>query len=84
MGHIENDNMNINARIPLPVNRYAVISVPDRMTHREAEILKKLIDLYVCEAETDIDDDILEQIEEGQRDDAEIRDLEDYYVRYGI
>jgi len=69
--------MNINARIPLPANRYAVISVPDRMTHREAEILKKLIDLYVCEAETDIDEDILEQIEEGQRDDAEIRDFEE-------
>ena len=69
--------MNINARIPLPANRYAVISVPDRMTQREAEILKKLIDLYVCEAETDIDEDILEQIEEGQRDDAEIQDLEE-------
>ena len=68
--------MNINARIPLPSDRYAVISVPDRMTQREAEILKNLIDLYVCEAETDIDDDILEQIEEGKRDDTEIRDFE--------
>jgi|GEM_PF-1950839 len=71
------NNMNINARIPLPSNRYAVISVPDRMTHREAEILKKLIDPYVCAAETDIDDDIMEQIEEGKRDDVEIRDFEE-------
>ena len=70
------NNMNINARIPLPSNRYAVISVPDRMTQREAEILKKLIDLYVCGADADIDEDIMEQIEEGQRDDAEIRDFE--------
>jgi len=68
--------MNINARIPLPANRYAVISVPDRMTQQEAKILKNLIDLYVCEAETGIDDDIMKQIEEGQRDDAEIRDFE--------
>ena len=84
MGHIENDNMNINARIPLPSNRYAVISVPDRMTQREAEILKNLIDLYVCEAETDIDDDILEQIEEGKRDDTEIRDFEELVKELGI
>jgi len=76
--------MNINARIPLPSNRHAVISVPDRMTRREAEILKKLIDLYVCEAETDIDDDILEQIEEGKRDDAEIRDFEELAEELGI
>jgi len=32
--------VNINARIPLPANRHAVISVPGRMTHREADILK--------------------------------------------
>jgi len=76
--------MNINARIPLPSDRYAVISVPDRMTQREAEILKNLIDLYVCEAETDIDDDILEQIEEGQRDDAEIRNFEELAEELGI
>jgi len=78
------NNMNINARIPLPANRYAVISVPDKMTHRESDILKKLIDLYVCEAETDIDDDIMEQIEEGQRDDAEIRNFEELAEELGI
>ena len=78
------DIMNINARIPLPSDRYAVISVPDRMTQREAEILKNLIDLYVCEAETDIDDDILEQIEEGKRDDTEIRDFEELAKELGI
>jgi len=76
--------VNINARIPLPANRHAVISVPGRMTHREADILKKLIDLYVCEAETDIDDDILEQIEEGKRDDTEIRDFEELVKELGI
>ena len=76
--------MNINARIPLPSDRYAAISVPDRMTQREAEILKNLIDLYVCEAETDIDDDILEQIEEGKRDDTEIRDFEELAKELGI
>ena len=84
MGHIENDNMNINACIPLPLHRYAVISVPDRMTQWEAEMLKNLIDLYVCEAETDIDDDILEQIEEGKRDDTEIRDFEELAKELGI
>jgi len=72
--------MNINARIPLPANRYAIISVPDRI----ADILKKLIDLYVCVAETDIDDDIMKQIEEGQRDDAEIRDFEKLAEELGI
>ena len=78
------NNMNINARIPLPANRYAVISVPDRMTQQEAEILKKLIDLYIHEAETDIDDDIMKQIEEGKRDDAEIRDFEELAEELGI
>jgi len=76
--------VNINARIPLPANRHAVISVPGRMTHREADILKKLIDLYIHEAETDIDDDILEQIEEGKRDDAEIRNFEELAEELGI
>ena len=76
--------MNINTRIPLPSNRHAVISVPDMMTRREAEILKKLIDLYVGAAETDIDEDILEQIEEGKRDDVEIRDFEELAEELGI
>ena len=58
--------MNITARIPLPSNRHAVISVP------------------VYAAETDIDDDILEQIEEGKRDDAEIRDFEELAKELGI
>lgn len=38
----------------------------------------------IAHDETEIDDDILEQIEEGQGDDAEIRDFEELAEELGI
>ena len=36
-----------SAHIPLTVDRHATISVPRKLTPKEAEKLKKLIDLFV-------------------------------------
>jgi len=42
------------------------------------------VNYQIAHDETEIDDDIMKQIEEGKRDDVEIRDFEELVEELGI